>query len=209
MDAKIWAGHILSTDREVSPLFSDAQLRHFEYLARTFDLVVVDECDGAQANMDGRGTPLMKLSGDADSVWNRLLLDLHAPAAQGRNAFIGGASIATIMAMSGRFGQAAERLTAAIVKSPREFRDEYARKLLTGLSLIADMFPLNHGGTAAEDDEEAEAHFVARQALERIWDYAAKRVAFREGGEALRHLNQLQHDEEGEATSEQIGRAHV
>ncbi|MBQ0942289.1 ATP-binding protein [Ideonella sp. 4Y16] len=203
VNANVWAGHILSTDREVSPLFSDVQLRHFEYLARTFDLVVVDECDGAQANMDGRGTPLMKLSGDADSVWNRLLLDLHAPAAQGRNAFIGGASIATIMAMSGRFGQAAERLTAAIVKSPKEFRDEYARKLLTGLSLIADMFPLSRGGSGFEDDEEAQAHLDARQALERVWDFAAKRVAFREGGEALRHLNQLQREDEGGAEADQ------
>ncbi|MBP6892926.1 MAG: hypothetical protein KBC94_00770 [Pseudacidovorax sp.] len=198
VDATVWAGHILSTDREVSPLFSDVQLRHFEYLARTFDLIVVDECDGAQANMDGRGTPLMKLSGDADSVWNRLLLDLHAPAAQGRNAFVGGASIAAIMAMSGRFGLAAERLTAAIVTAPREFRDEYARKLLTGLSLIADMFPLARGGHDAEgfDEEETEAHLQARQALERIWDYATKRVAFREGGEALRHLNLLQQEED-------------
>lgn len=152
MDATVWAGHILSTDREISPLFSDAQLRHFEYLARTFDLIVVDECDGAQANMDGRGTPLMKLSGDANSVWNRLLLDLHAPAAQGRNAFVGGASIAAIMAMSGRFGTAAERLTAAIVSSPKDFRDEYARKLLTGLSLIADLFP----PPGEADDEETE-----------------------------------------------------
>lgn len=205
VDAKVWAGHILSSDRDVSPLFSDVQLKHFEYLARTFDLVVVDECDSAQANMDGRGTPFMKLSGDADSVWNRLLLDLHAPAAQGRNAFIGGASIATIMAMSGRFGQAAERLTAAIVKSPKEFRDEYARKLLTGLSLIADMFPLSRSPSGIGDDEDAQAHLDARQALERIWDYAAKRVAYREGGEALRHLNELERDEqteESEASSE-------
>jgi hypothetical protein len=202
VSASVWAGHILSTDREVSPLFSDVQLKHFEYLARTFDLVVVDECDSAQANMDGRGTPFMKLSGDADSVWNRLLLDLHAPAAQGRNAFIGGASIATIMAMSGRFGQAAERLTAAIVKSPKEFREEYARKLLTGLSLIADMFPLSRSPGGIEDEEEAQAHLDARQALERIWDYAAKRVAYREGGEALRHLNELQREEEPEPCAE-------
>lgn len=203
VEANVWAGHILSTDRDASPLFSDVQLKHFEYLARTFDLVVVDECDGAQANMDGRGTPLMKLSGDSDSVWNRLLLDLHAPAAQGRNAFIGGASIATIMAMSGRFGQAAERLTAAIVKSPKEFRDEYSRKLLTGLSLIADMFPLSRSARTGEDEEEAQAHLDARQGLERIWDYAAKRVAFREGGEALRHLNELQREEDGEASGDQ------
>lgn len=192
VEATVWAGHILSTDREVSPLFSDVQLRHFEYLARTFDLIVVDECDGAQANMDGRGTPLMKLSGDANSVWNRLLLDLHVPAAQGRNAFVGGATIATIMAMSGRFGIAAERLTAAIIASPRDFRDEYARKLLTSLSLIADLFP----PSGDSNEEETDAHYETRRAFERLWDYAAKRVAFREGAESLRQLDRMEREDE-------------
>jgi len=197
VDATVWTGHILSTDREVSPLFSGAQLRHFELIARTFDLVVVDECDGAQANLDGRGTPLMKLSGDANSVWNHLLMDLHAPAAQGRNAFVAGTTIPTIMSMSGRFGTAAERLTASIIHATPQFRKETENKLLTSFSVLAEIFPEPN-----EDDESAWApdeqpsdilndHQNARQALERIWDIVAKRVAFRERPALIQEADEL------------------
>ena len=197
VDATVWAGHVLSTDREVSPLFSGVQLRHFELIARTFDLVVVDECDGAQANLDGRGTPLMKLSGDANSVWNHLLMDLHAPAAQGRNAFVAGTTIPTIMAMSGRFGTAAERLTASVIHASPQFRKETENKLLTSLSVLADMFPEpkedDDSAWAPEEqaDEGLQAHQDARQALERIWDIVAKRVAFRERPELIGDAEEL------------------
>ena len=201
VDATVWAGHVLSTDREVSPLFSGAQLRHFELIARTFDLVVVDECDGAQSNLDGRGTPLMKLSGDANSVWNHLLMDLHAPAAQGRNAFVAGTTIPTIMSMSGRFGTAAERLTAAIIHASPQFRKETENKLLTSLSVLADMYPEPN-----EDDDSAWApdetidnvllaHQDARRAMERIWDIVAKRVAFRERPELAAEADDVDRDE--------------
>lgn len=188
--AGVWAGHILSTDREVSPLFSDVKIRQFEFLARTFDLIVVDECDGAQQNLDARGTPLLKLSGDADSVWNRLLMDLHAPAAQGNNAFVAGANIPGIMAMSGRYGIAAERLTAAIIHAPEKFRKDMANKLLTAISLLAEMYPdLREEGDWAQEREETEAqraerrerHRQALQVIETVWQQAAKRVAFRAG----------------------------
>jgi hypothetical protein len=192
--ASVWAGHVLSTDREVSPLFSTVKMRQFEYLARTFDLVVVDECDGAQQNLDARGTPLLKLSGDADSVWNRLLMDLHAPAAQGRNAFVAGANIPNIMAMSGRYGIAAERLTAAIIHAPDKFRKEMANKLLTAVSLLAEMYPdpREEAGWEREGEESEQArdarseqHRQKLQAIETVWQQIAKRVAYRSGMASL------------------------
>lgn len=188
--AGVWAGHVLSTDREVSPLFSTVKVRQFEFLARTFDLIVVDECDGAQQNLDARGTPLLKLSGDAESVWNRLLMDLHAPAAQGNNAFVAGANIPGIMAMSGRYGIAAERLTAAIMHAPEKFRKDMANKLLTAVSLLAEMFPdLREEGDWTQEREETEIerrarrdrHRGALQTIETIWQQVAKRVAYRAG----------------------------
>ncbi len=188
--AGVWAGHVLSTDREVSPLFSFVKMRQFELLARTFDLIVVDECDGAQQNLDARGTPLLKLSGDADSVWNRLLMDLHAPAAQGNNAFVAGANIPGIMAMSGRYGVAAERLTAAIIHAPDKFRKDMANKLLTAVSLLAEMYPdLREEGDWSQEREESdderearrERHRQSLSVIETIWQQVAKRVAYRAG----------------------------
>ena len=212
--ASVWAGHVLSTDREVSPLFSTVKMRQFEYLARTFDLIVVDECDGAQQNLDARGTPLLKLSGDADSVWNRLLMDLHAPAAQGRNAFVAGANIPNIMAMSGRYGIAAERLTAAIIHAPEKFRKDMANKLLTAVSLLAEMYPdareeagWEREGEESEQAREArhEQHRQKLQVIETVWQQVAKRVAYRSG---MPSLDDDDDDHHGEARDgEDRGRA--
>ena len=173
--ANLWAGHILSTDRKVSPLFTDAELRHFEYLARTFDLLVIDECDGAQSALDARGTPVLKLAGDSESLWSTLIRDLHDPAARGNNAFVAGVTIPTLLEMTGRFGRATERLVARIMHFPEGFRQVYANQLLTSLSIISDIFP----GDKDNDEEESKAHDNARKAFEMVWDSAVKLVAFR------------------------------
>lgn len=173
--ATIWAGHILSTDRRVSALFSDAELQHFEYLARTFDVLVVDECDGAQMNLDGRGTPMLKLAGDSDSLWSTLIRDLHDPAARGHNAFVAGVTIPTLLEMTGRFGRATERFVGRLLHLPEKFRKDNANLLLTSLSVISDMFPRDED---ADENEEKE-YLAARTAFELIWDAAVKLVAFR------------------------------
>ena len=155
-------------------VFSDADIRHFEYLARTFDVLVIDECDGSQTNLDMRGTPIMKLSGDSESLWSALIRDIHQPAAGGRNAFVAGETLPALLEMTGRFGRATERLVARIMHSPKKFRADNANLLMTSLSIIADMFEDD-----SDDDEESQRHYAARQALERIWDAAVKLVAFR------------------------------
>jgi hypothetical protein len=165
---RIWAGHVLSMDRRVSPLFSDQQINHFELIARTFDLLVIDECDSTQTTLDERGTPLMKLSGDDASVWSLLIDDLHGRAARGRNAFVSRSKMPAMLEMTGRFGRAAERLTARVMHVREPFRKVHERMLLTTISIIADMF-----------DEEDETALAARNALEQVWDAAAKSVAFR------------------------------
>lgn len=171
----IWAGHILSTDRRVSALFSDADVQHFEYLARTFDVLIVDECDGAQMNLDSRGTPMLKLAGDSDSLWSTLIRDLHDPAARGHNAFVAGVTIPTLLEMTGRFGRATERFVARLLHFPQRFRQDNANLLLTSLSVISDIFPRDE-----DAGEEADKHYVdCRTAFEMIWDAAVKVVAFR------------------------------
>ncbi len=181
---RLWAGHVLSMDRNVSRLFSEVDVRHFEFIARTFDVLIVDECDGAQMSLDVRGTPIMKLVGDSESLWNTLIRDIHQPAAGGRNAFVAGETLPTLLEMTGRFGRATERLVGRITHFPPRFRADNANVLLTSLSIIADMFHRDSRGA------DAQRHYEQRQALERVWDAAVKRVAFR---------HDLTHDEdEGE-----------
>ncbi len=174
--ATIWAGHILSTDRRVSLLFSDAEVRHFEYLARTFDVLVVDEADGAQSNLDVRGTPILKLAGDSGSLWSTLIRDLHDPAARGNNAFVAGVTMPTLLEMTGRFGRATERLIGRLLHIPERFRNENANVLHTSLSIISDMFPYEDDW----DDEKKASFLDARRAFELIFDAAVKQVAFRQ-----------------------------
>jgi len=170
--AKLWAGHILSLDRKVSKLYCEEELHQFEYLARTFDLLVVDECDGAQSNLDERGTPIMKLVGDLESLWSTLLLDIHQPAAGGRNAFFSKDSYPRLIEMTGRFGRATERLLGRISHLEKEISKENANKLHTANSILWEMF-------ADENDPDITTRNNARFGIETLWDTAIKHVAFR------------------------------
>lgn len=193
---KLWIGHVLSMDRPVSRLYSDARVRHFEYIARNFDVLIVDECDGAQSALDGRGTPLMKLSGDSESVWGTLLAELHAKAASGRNAFVAGLTVPSLMEMTARFGLATERLIARITHFDEKFRRANANQLLTSLSILADMFVYQ-----GEDEIDEKLHRDAKSAVERIWDYASKTVAFRHSFERASDLGNGAGAEEDEDQS--------
>jgi hypothetical protein len=176
IEANIWAGHVLSLDRSVAHVYSGFDARHFEYIARTFDLLVVDECDGAQADLDDRGTPIMKLYGDEDALWATLINDLHGPIARGRNAFVSGKDMPGLIEMTGRFGQATNRLSACVQHLDEMVRKAYDSKLLTSLSIIADIYPYEGD---PDDEEERLGHFNARQGVERLWDATVKLTAFR------------------------------
>lgn len=188
--ATIWAGHILSTDRRMSALFADAEVQHFEYLARTFDVLVIDECDGAQNNLDARGTPILKLAGDSDSLWSTLIRDLHDPAARGHNAFVAGVTMPTLLEMTGRFGRATERLVGRLLHMPERFRNENANVLHTSLSIISDMFPYDDDW----NESRKVAYLEARKAFELIFDAAVKLVAFRHT--ILRDAHDEENDED-------------
>jgi hypothetical protein len=174
--ANICAGHVLSLDRSVSSLFASFNIKQFEFIVRTFDLIVVDECDAAQSDLDARGTPIMKLYGEEESLWATLISDLHAPMAKGRNAFVSGKNMPSLIEMTGRFGQATNRLSAFIQHMSSDIQKTYENKLLTSLSLISDMYPYDG---AQRDEEEKHSHAQARQGMERLWDAAIKPVAFR------------------------------
>lgn len=198
--ASIVAGHVLSLDRGTSPIFSDLNVRQFEFIAKTFDLLVVDECDAAQTNLDDRGTPVLKLFGATESLWSNLLNDLHGPAARGNNAFVAGSTMPTMIEMTGRFGRASDRFVSRVMHFPKEFQEANSKILLTSLSILADMFEPPENAT----DEQFEEHYQKRQGLEKIWDAAAKVVAFRL--QVIAHPPH--HDGEDDGTPSDLERLH-
>src|SRR5690606_31375314 len=61
------------------------QVRYFEAVAMTADLVVVDEADGAQAVLDGKAISALDLTGSEESFEHSLNRDLFLPLSAGRN----------------------------------------------------------------------------------------------------------------------------
>jgi len=66
--ASVWLGHILSADTNVPAHTSPEHLRYFELVARTCDLVIIDECDEAQKVLDAHGALTLSLTGSDDSI---------------------------------------------------------------------------------------------------------------------------------------------
>jgi hypothetical protein len=83
----VWLGHILSTDTSISPHFSGVRIRYFEEIAKTADLVIVDEADGAQAVLDDRSIAKLALTGSEESYDHILNRDLFMPVTAGRNDY--------------------------------------------------------------------------------------------------------------------------
>lgn len=81
---RIWLGHVLSMDTRISPHFTDERVRHFEAVAMTADLVIVDEADGAQAVLDRKAVASLDLTGSESSYEHALNRDLFVPLSTGR-----------------------------------------------------------------------------------------------------------------------------
>jgi hypothetical protein len=84
-ERNIWIGHILSTPTRVTPHFltDPIRLRYFDLIARTMDVVIVDEADGAQSSLDGNAIVELDLTGSPDSMESKIQRDLVAPFVQG------------------------------------------------------------------------------------------------------------------------------
>lgn len=164
--APIWAGHVLSLDRGVNRLYSKSRLHHFEMMARTFDLVVVDECDGAQSILDARGAPSVSLYGEESSLsaqGGRML----ERATNQDNARFHGDEAQSLIDKQVALASASKRMANHIASmANKKLRERYANQLVTTVSLIADLF---------EDFDEPETH---RAHFEWVWDWASKSVAF-------------------------------
>lgn len=168
---RLWAGHVLSMDRVTSPLFFPDHLRHFELIARTADLLVIDECDDAQNNLDARSAPSIKLTGSEKSLLATMFDGVALPPAQGRSDFHP-AYHRTL-----QFGLAVERLITRLSRladAAPAFLVKHANSLHTQTSLLRDIFYNGRG----EDDPQAENNLLA---IENIWDSVVKQVVFRHG----------------------------
>lgn len=141
-EALVHIGHVASTDVGLSPHFHAERMRHFERIARTSDLVIVDEVDGAQAALDDRGIAKLDLFGSTESYESLLLRDVLDPVASGRG-FAVSASIENYFLASNRFMRLNRALRAHLLQRMEEeggilvrFKDAF----VTGNSILASMY---------------------------------------------------------------------
>ena len=126
-------------------------MRHFERVARTSDLVIIDEVDGAQAALDGKGIAELDLFGSSESYESMLLDDVFDPVASGRGFGLS-ASIENYTLASNRFMRLNRALRAHLLERMAEEGGILARfkdAFVTGNSILASMY------LDPETDEEA------------------------------------------------------
>jgi hypothetical protein len=141
-EALVHIGHVISTEVGVSPHFHTERMRQFERIARTSDLVIIDEVDGAQAALDQRGFAELDLFGSSDSYESILLNDVFDPVASGRGFAVSN-SIENYTLASNRFMRLNRGLRAHLLERMAEeggilsrFKDAF----VTGNSILASMY---------------------------------------------------------------------
>jgi hypothetical protein len=140
--ALVHIGHVISTEVVASPHFHTERMREFERLARTSDLVIIDEVDGAQAALDQKGFAELDLFGSSDSYESILLDDVFDPVASGRGFAVSN-SIENYTIASNRFMRLNRGLRAHLLERMVEeggvlsrFKDAF----VTGNSILASMY---------------------------------------------------------------------
>jgi hypothetical protein len=140
--ALVHIGHVISTEVVASPHFHTERMREFEMLARTSDLVIIDEVDGAQSALDQKGFAELDLFGSSDSYESILLDDVFDPVASGRGFAVSN-SIENYTLASNRFMRLNRGLRAHLLERMVEeggILSRYKDAFVTGNSILASMY---------------------------------------------------------------------
>lgn len=178
----LWVGHVLATDRQLSRLYSEHPIGHVEYLGRTFDLLVVDECDGAQAHLDGLGIKSLSLTGHESSV-ARFAAGIDREIAAGQNSRLRDPDFKVALRHYRLFANASDGVIATIGELPPDLRRMLDGQLLTTQSLVAGLFRRGRRKDTAENERtQAEELKTLRRRLDRCFERAVKAVVFEPTG---------------------------
>ncbi|MBX9679821.1 MAG: hypothetical protein K2X38_13750 [Gemmataceae bacterium] len=186
-EALVHIGHVISTDVGLSSHFHAERMRHFEHVARTSDLVIVDEVDGAQAALDAKGIAELDLFGSAESYESMLLDDVFDPVASGRG-FALSASIENYTLASNRFMRLNRALRAHLLQQMVEeggLLKRFVGSFVTGNSILASMY-------LDPDADEDEHHGARFDLIRRFFEMLVRSVLASDvGGDGEDDLSDL------------------
>ncbi|HAX74767.1 MAG TPA: hypothetical protein DCY88_02765 [Cyanobacteria bacterium UBA11372] len=186
LDADIWVGHVLSMDTEVSPHAIREQIRYFELIARTFDVVVFDEADMVQSNLDDYGAATLRLSGAADSIHLVIQEQIHNRFARGENYRLFDRTIELYSRDLAEFGNHNTSLITAVqnLRDSSRVKNRYENQLLTVLRIISDLLDGFEKTSRRDnlDDREVQREFNKNRALKDFWETAAYHAFYDRNG---------------------------
>jgi hypothetical protein len=176
--SRLWVGHVLSTDRQIPQPYSEFALAYVEYLGRSFDLLVIDECDGAQSQIDGLGIKSLSLTGHENSV-ARFVAGIDREIAAGANHGLTDAGIQAAMRHYRLFANASDDLIAIIGSLPKDLRETLDGQLLTTQSLVARLFHRRRAKADARTERPGDDTLaILRRRLDRCIEQAIGAVVF-------------------------------
>ncbi|MEH1837800.1 MAG: hypothetical protein V7L20_03290 [Nostoc sp.] len=176
LDANIWVGHVRSLDTEISPHATYEQIRYFELIARTFDVVVFDEGDMVQKYLDEYGAATLSISGSERSIHRVILEQIHNRFARGENYRLFDRDIELYSRDLAEFGNHNTSLITTVHNmSGSRVRERYENQLLTVLRIVSELLnSINKSNKQDEIDEQEVKREVTRsRALAEFWEKAA------------------------------------
>ncbi len=178
IDANVWVGHIRSMDTSVSYQAMDEDIRYFELMARTFDLVIFDEADMVQSNLDAYGLAKLNLSGADDSMHRTILEQVHNPLARTGNYRLADRTVELYSRNMGEFGNHNTSLVSLLQNIHERIQKKFAGNLLTVSRIITEIlegFDAKKSYSRRDTDNTAEVRkgFSKTRALTDFWTAAA------------------------------------
>ena len=175
IDANIWVGHIKSMDTTVPYQAIDEEIRYFELMARTFDLVIFDEADMVQSNLDSYGLSQLNLSGADDSIHRTILEQVHIALARKENYRLKDRTIELYGRNMAEFGSNNTFLVSLLQNIPRRLKDRFEGQLLTVSQIITEI--VDEFKSISQRDKLSKTELQKRskkiRALTDVWTSAA------------------------------------
>ena len=176
VEADIWVGHVRSMDTQIPPHAIHEQIRYFELIARTFDVVVFDEADMVQSVLDAYGAATLSISGSEQSIHRVIQEQIHNRFARGENYRLSDRDVELYSRDLAEFGNHNTSLIAAVQNmSSSRVGERYENQLLTVLRIISELLDGFEKSSRRDrlDNQEVKLGFSKSRALTEFWEAAA------------------------------------
>jgi pPIWI RE three-gene island domain Z len=185
VDADIWVGHIRSMDTQVPAHAIHEQVRYFELIARSFDLVVFDEADMVQSNLDSYGAATLSISGSEESIHREIQEQIHNRFARGENHRLADRDVELYSRDLSEFGDRNTSLIA-VVQNLRTSKigARYESQLLTVLRIVGELLDGLEKSSPRDrlDEREIQLGFTKHRALTNLWETSAYKAFYERTG---------------------------